>query len=84
MRDALAKEAAHARLVIVELAMPDESLPRRRKRCSEFTELMQVSASSVEMPIELYDFFFESYGRSSKEMLLNLMSNRPDIDRYAC
>lgn len=31
-------------------------------------------------PMELYDFFFSSYGKSDKEVLLRLMENRPDIE----
>jgi len=31
-------------------------------------------------PLELYDFFFDSYGKSTKDALFGLMSNRPDIE----
>lgn len=31
-------------------------------------------------PMEFYDFFFSSYGNSTKEVLLNLMGNRLDIE----
>lgn len=30
-------------------------------------------------PLELFDFFFESYGRLPKDKLLKLMASRPDI-----
>jgi hypothetical protein len=37
-------------------------------------------ATPLDDPMELYDFFFETYGKSPKETLLNLMSNRPDAE----
>jgi hypothetical protein len=29
--------------------------------------------------LELYDFFFESYGKSTREQLLQFMATRPDL-----
>lgn len=35
--------------------------------------------SGINDPLELFDFFFESYGKSPKETLLRLMADRADI-----
>ena len=39
--------------------------------------------SAINDPLDLYDFFFESYGKSSKEDLLRLMAGRPDAASLA-
>jgi hypothetical protein len=31
-------------------------------------------------PMELFDFFFDTYGKSTREVLLNFMSGHPDIE----
>jgi SEC-C motif len=36
-------------------------------------------AESLQTPLELYDFFFESYGKSTREQLLQFMATRPDL-----
>jgi hypothetical protein len=36
-------------------------------------------AEPLQTPLELYDLFFESYGRSTREKLLEFMVSRPDF-----
>jgi hypothetical protein len=42
--------------------------------------LYKHSPDTIKTPLEAYDFFFETYSKSSREKLLEFMAQWPDIE----
>ncbi|MFC0396954.1 YecA family protein [Paraburkholderia rhizosphaerae] len=60
----------------------DEMSAWRRHPDTFFGQLTQRS-TKARTPLELYDFFFESYKRTPKERLLEFLDKSPDIESLA-
>lgn len=65
--------------VIVSCELSPEELSAYRHHPDTFFGVVQRQHRRADSPIELYDFFAEVYRGASKEQLLNLMREHPDV-----
>ena len=46
-----------------------------------FFSVLRPVSKDIKTPLDAYDFFFESYSKSSREKLLEFMAQSPEIER---
>lgn len=61
--------------------LTNEELAAYNRHPDTFFGTLMPQGKHVKDPIELFDFFYETYSKSSKEKLLELMKNRPNIEK---
>jgi hypothetical protein len=66
--------------IICHSAMTEEEARAYAEHPDTFFGVVKKQGSAT-TPLELFDFFFESYGRVPKDKLLKLMASRPDIGK---
>ena len=66
---------------ICTMPLSDDEIAAWRAHPDTFFGIVGQRNTRVDTPLELYDFFFDSYKKTSKERLLEFMSSSPDIER---
>lgn len=66
--------------VICAWPLSDQEMAAWRQHPDTFFGEVGQRNTKVETPMQLYDFFFESYQNTPKERLLELLAGAPDID----
>jgi hypothetical protein len=67
--------------MLVSMPMTEQELNDYKRHPDTYFGVVQPQGKRVNTIMELYDFFFDVYGQSSKEKLLELMSGAPDIEQ---
>ena len=68
------------RHVICASPLTDAELAAYRRSPETFFGVLKFASPKITAPQDCYDFFFESYGRTSKERLLEFIKDWPDIE----
>jgi hypothetical protein len=67
---------------IHKIPLTDNDLAIYRSSPETFFGVKQQHPSrSIDTPLDLFDFFFESYSQSSRDKLLEFMADAPDFER---
>jgi hypothetical protein len=67
--------------IIVECPLTKDELSAYRKYPDTFFGVYKEQGRKAETPLELFDFFFDTYRQTTKEKLLDFMKYHDDIDR---
>lgn len=67
--------------IIATCPLTDEELAAYNRHPNTFFGTLKHQGKQVKDPIELFDFFYETYSKSSKEKLLEFMKDHPDIEK---
>ncbi|MFH1519998.1 MAG: SEC-C metal-binding domain-containing protein [Candidatus Omnitrophota bacterium] len=65
---------------IITCLVSDEEIAAYKKYPDTFFGVPRQQGKKIDDPLELYDFFYESYKKTPKEKLLDFMKNAPDIE----
>lgn len=66
--------------VLVKTPLTEAEMAAYRRHPDTFFGVVLQVGRQAKDPIDLYDFFFESYSKSSKDMLLEFLADAPDIE----
>jgi hypothetical protein len=69
------------RSIIATCPLTKDELAAYRKYPDTFFGVYKEQGRKAETPLELFDFFFDTYKQTTKEKLLDFMKNHDDIDR---
>ena len=58
----------------------DEELQAYKRHPDTFFGVPRRQGQKTDNPLELFDFFYKTYKKTSKEKLLELMKDRPDVE----
>lgn len=70
-----------SRSIIATCPLTKDELAAYRKYPDTFFGVYKEQGRKVETPLDLFDFFFDTYKHTTKENLLEFMKNHDDIDR---
>jgi hypothetical protein len=68
------------RSIIVSAPLTDAEIEIYRRSPATFFGVIKNVDGKINQPMDAYDFFYESYSRSTKEKLLEFMSDWPDLE----
>jgi hypothetical protein len=66
--------------IIATCSLTDEEFSAYKRYPDTFFGVYRKQGKKVESPLELFDFFFESYRNTSKDRLLEFMKEHPDYE----
>lgn len=69
------------RSIIATCPLTKDELAAYRKYPDTFFGVYKEQGRKAETPLDLFDFFFDTYKQTTKEKLLEFMKNHDDIDR---
>jgi len=69
------------RSIIAACPLTKDELAANRKYPDTFFGVYKEQVRKTETPLDLFDFFFDTYKQTTKEKLLDFMKNHNDIDR---
>jgi hypothetical protein len=71
---------ADGRHVICTSPLTDAELVAYRRSPQTFFGVLKFVSPQITEPLDCYDFFWESYGRTSKDKLLEFINDWPDVE----
>jgi hypothetical protein len=71
---------ADRRSIIVAVPLTDMEIAMYRRSPETFFGVVSNVNRQIKQPMDAYDFFYETYSRSSKEKLLEFMAGWPDLE----
>jgi hypothetical protein len=71
---------ADGRSITCTVPLSDDELAAYRRSPDTFFGIVRQVPKSVKTPLDLYDFFFDTYSHSSREKLLELMTSWSNFD----
>jgi hypothetical protein len=69
------------RSIICTVPITDDELALYKRSPDTFFSVVRSVSNDIKTPLDAYDFFFESYSKSSREKLLEFMARSPEIER---
>jgi len=72
---------ANGRSNILSMVLTDAELAAYRKYPETFFGVYMPVSKQISNPLELFDWLFEIYGKTSKEKLLEFLKSRPDYEK---
>jgi hypothetical protein len=69
------------RSIICTVPVTDDELALYKHSPDTFFSVVRPVSKGIKTPLDGYDFFFETYSKSSREHLLEFMAQSPDIER---
>jgi hypothetical protein len=69
------------RSIICTVPVTDDELALYKHSPDTFFSVVRPVSKGIKTPLDAYDFFFETYSKSSRKKLLQFMAQSPDIER---
>jgi hypothetical protein len=73
-------QLADGQRVIASCPLTQAEVAAYRRHPDTFFGTYAPTSRQARDPLDLYDFFIEAYGKSSRDILLGLMANHPDVE----
>jgi hypothetical protein len=68
------------RSIVAKVPLTDYEMAIYRRSPETFFRVVKDLSKKIDQPMDAYDFFYETYSRSSKEKLLGFMTGWPDVE----